>query len=312
MIKKMLVKSDGYNLIAREKGKNPFGSAVRGKRHWKSVKFDEYMDEARYNGIKERDIPNYIQDRFWEDAEDIITDTIDDKEFEALYENFQNRLHKRLVRYREKLLLNDWSFFVTFTYDDEKETAESFEHRLKIAFNNLAKRKGWRIVGGWENGELEGRSHFHAFAYVPDGEMIGELENRSRYSYKRRKMEYYVDNTYFSERFGMSDWIAVTPESISDGGLVSYLVKYVVKSGRRLFYSRGIPNELQMEVDIENDVLVSYNDFGIKHILKKVKNGMQGLQELFNTKINYENTIELESECFGYNNDYYSVVTVYS
>ena len=312
MIKKMIVKSDGYNLIAREKGKQPSGSAVRGKRNWKSVKFDEYFIEAKYNGVKDRDLLNYIQERFWEDAEDIIDDTIDDKECEALYENYQNRLHKRFVRYREKLLLNDFDYWVTFTYDDEKETAESFEKRLITVFNNFAKRHGWRVVGGWEQGELGGRSHFHAFIHIPEGEMVGELYTAKRYSYKRRRMEYYCENSYFFERFGMSDWIAITAADIAEGKLPRYLVKYTFKSGRRLFYSRGIKNEFVMEVDTENDIDMSYNNHGLKYVLKKVKNGMEGLQKLFTMSLDYTSCPVLDEEYCGYINDYYKVVTIYT
>lgn len=318
MIKKMLVKTDGVNYIGRIRGKAPFGSHGRGCRSWKSVKFDEYFYEAQYNGIKNKELANYIQERFWEEADDIIDDTIDDKEFEALYENFQNRLHKRLVRYREKLLMNEWSYFVTFTYDDRKETAEGFEKRLITAFNNLAKRNGWKIIGGWENGELEGRSHFHAFVYIPEGKMIGKLENRSRYSYKRHKMEYYVDNTYFSERFGMSDWISITREDLIGGGLADYLVKYVVKSGRRLFYSRGIPNELEMEIDTDTDVLMSYRNHGIKHILVNIRGKASKcadtLNSLLNANIDYSNAFIFDGDVMGFcgNDASDKLVTVYT
>ena len=266
MLKKMIVTTDGVNFIGRLKGSAPSYWKTRGGRTIKSRKFDKYYYEAQYQNVPDKDIPNYIQMRFMEDADDIINDSIDDVEYMDLWKNFQNRLHKRLVRYRQKLLMLNCNYFVTFTYDDKKESAEGFEKRLLIAFNNLAKRNQWKVVGGWENGELEGRTHFHAFIHVPEGQMIGELELRKRYSYKRHKMEYYLDNTYFAERFGMSDWIKVDRSDIVSGGLADYLVKYVVKSGRKLFYSRGIKNELELDIDTD-DVLLSYYNHGFKHIL---------------------------------------------
>lgn len=311
MITKMLVKSDGYNLIGRIKTKKPINRPVRGVRSWKSKKFDEYYYEAQGNKIDKKDLPNYIQQRFWEDANDICEDTIDDKEFEVLYDNFQNRLHKRIVKCREKILLNQWSFWVTFTYEDEKETVENFEKRLITCFNNFAKRNGWFVAGAWENGELGDRLHFHAFIYIPEGQMVGELYSASRYSYKRRRMEYYIDNTYFKERFGMSDWIAISNESLADGRLIDYLVKYITKTGRRLFYSRGIPNEFEMEIDTDTDVLMSYNNFGIKYLLNKVKNGMEGLQAMFSS-LDYSDCFELDASFCGFCNDEYKVVTIYS
>lgn len=270
MIKKMIVTTDGVNLIGRVKQSAPAHWKTRGGRSEKSRKFDKYYYEAQYAGIPEKEIPDYIQMRFIEDADDIINDALDDVEFEELWKNFQNRFHKRLKRYKEKICMNEWNYFVTFTYDNKKETAEGFEKRLIITFNNLAKRNGWKVIGGWENGELEGRSHFHAFIHVPEGQMVGELIPSKRYSYKRHKMEYYTDNSYFQDRFGMSDWIAVTKENLISGNLVSYLVKYVIKSGRKLFYSRGIANELELEVDTD-DVFMSFYHHGFKHVLNAKK-----------------------------------------
>ena len=312
MIKRMVVTTDGINYIGRVKTKRPAGYRVRGVQSWKSKKFDESFYDAQDSNVIQKDLPNYIQERFWDDAEDIINDTIDDIEFEVLYDSFQNRLHKRLVRYRQKLLMNDWSYWVTFTYDNKKETPEGFEKRLIIAFNNLAKRNGWRIIGGWENGELEGRLHFHAFVYVPEGQMVGELVNCSRYSYKRHRMEYYVDNTYFSERFGMSDWIKINREDVVSGGLANYLVKYVVKSGCKLFYSRGIPSDFVTEVDTEKDVLLSFRNYGVKHILMNVKNGMKGLQMLFNMDIDYTDAFVFDENTTGFCDDESKLVTIYS
>ena len=316
MIKKMVVKTDGFGYIGRVKTTRPVGYRVRGVRSEKSKKFDKYMLEARDEKMAERDIPNYIQERFWEEADDIIDDTIDQVEFEELHKNYKNRLHKRIDRYRDKILLNEWSYWVTFTYDDDKETAEGFEKRLTIAFNNLSKRNDWYIVGGWENGELGDRSHFHAFVYVPEGQMVGELVNKSRYSKKRRKMEYYVDNTYFSERFGMSDWIKIDRSDVVSGGFAHYLIKYTVKSGRKLFYSRGIPSEFEIDVDTDTEVLMSYNNHGVKHILEGIEDRAQRFASLLNgflgSDIDFSNAFVLDEGRAGFCDEAGLVVTVYT
>ena len=316
MKKKMVVKTDGINYIGRVKTTKPQNYRVRGVRSEKSKKFDKYMAEARNKKMSEKDIPNYIQERFWEEAEDIIEDTIDQKEFEELYKNYKNRLHKRLDRYRNKILLNDWSYWVTFTYDDEKETEESFEKRLIITFNNLAKRNDWYIVGGWENGELEGRSHFHAFIYVPEGQMVGQLETRSRYSKKRRRMEFYVDNTYFADRFGMSDWIKIDRSDVVNGGLLHYLVKYTVKSGRKLFYSRGIASEFETEIDTDTDVLISYNDHGVKYILRNIQEKAQQFANVLNNflmgDIDYSEAFVFDENRVGFCDEAGLVVTIHT
>ena len=125
-------------------------------------------------------------------------------------------------------------------------------------------------------------------------------------------MEFYVDNTYFSERFGMSDWIAITRNDIMDGGLVSYLVKYVVKSGRRLFYSRGIPNEIEMDVDTETDVILSYKDYDYDGcIVKYVLNQTEALaQSLFNLSIDFNVAVNLDAAFCGFCDDINKVLIV--
>ncbi len=314
MLKNMLIKTDGYSLIGRIKDKNPHNYRARGMRDPKSAKFDKYYYEGKEKGVKDRDLANYIQMRFMEDADDIINDSIDDKDFEILYKNFLNRLHKRLDRYRHKILMNEWTYFATFTYDDKKETRESFEKRLIICFNNFAKRNGWRVVGAWENGELNGRSHFHAFIYVPEGQMVGKMFKMSRWSYKKRKFEYYTDNSYFRERFGMSDWISVNKADILEGGLLSYLVKYVVKSGCKLFYSRGIPHEFEMDIDIDTQVMLSYYKHGVKHILMDVDQSYVILPDMSEFEHLFDNIDELpvlEGPGIGFCIDREKLVVVY-
>ena len=60
------------------------------------------------------------------------------------------------------------------------------------------------------------------------------------YSLKEHKMQITVQNTYFNERFGRSDF-----EEISDKGrmgeALAYLMKYIEKTGEKIVYSRGLP-----------------------------------------------------------------------
>lgn len=308
MIKKMIVKTDGRNYVGRIKEHRAYTVYDRKGRSEKSKRFDKYYYEAQYNGIPEKEILNYIQERFLFEAEDIIDDSITSEECYELYENFLKRRKAREKRYREKLFMGDWNYFVTFTYDDEKETAESFEKRLIIAFNNLAKRKGWKVIGGWERGELHGRSHFHAFVKVPEGQMVGELVTRSRYSYKKNRWEAYTDNTYFLERFGISDWIKVTKEELVNGNLASYLVKYVIKSGRRLFYSRGLPNEVEMDIDTENDVVMTYFNYGMRYLLPQVKFFGEGI---FGKLFDFSKLFDFDTDFLGYKDCQLDVPVVY-
>lgn len=116
------------------------------------------------------------------------------KEFTSLFENTEqaqefveeqfNRLsrnrwerYKRMIR---RAYLQPWDYFVTFTFDSEKHTEESFRKQLMNCLYHLSNRKGWRYIGVWERGELGKRLHFHALMYIPQGAMVGELEEHNR------------------------------------------------------------------------------------------------------------------------------------
>ncbi len=102
------------------------------------------------------------------------------KEFAPLFENEQetrefveehfNRLNrnrwKRYKRMMRRAYLQPWDFFITFTFDSEKHTEESFRKQLMNCLYHLANRKDWRYIGVWERGELGKRFHFHALMYI--------------------------------------------------------------------------------------------------------------------------------------------------
>ena len=53
--------------------------------------------------------------------------------------------------------------------------------------------------------------------YIPQGAMVGELEAHNDYSTKRHKREKSIQNSFFNERFGRSDFDAIVcSRSVSD------------------------------------------------------------------------------------------------
>lgn len=259
------VRSDGYHMIASF----PIcGFSVSGGKREASEKsklFDVYFSEAQQKGIPKRKICSYIKERICEER--WILDWLSEEEILKFYKNKIRNLHRRISRYKNKLFLTDWNYYVTFTYDDQKETAESFEKRLKKCFSNFKVRNGWLVICVPEEGEENGRKHFHCLLQIPEGGMVGELVLRTKYSRKRRRTETWTDNTYFSERFGISVWKAINHDDLRGNFLQGYLVKYLSKSGNKLFYSRGIPSELEMVIDTEKDVYAMFNNYGVKAIL---------------------------------------------
>ena len=56
----------------------------------------------------------------------------------------------RRIRLTRKINLQTFTHFVTFTYNSEIHTEESFRKGLKKTLANFASRKGWKYVGIWE------------------------------------------------------------------------------------------------------------------------------------------------------------------
>ena len=178
----------------------------------------------------------------------------------------QRNLWKRIKRFKRKAKMNKWNYFVTFTYDPKKHTAESFRKKLRKCLSNLHTRRGWKYMGVFEYGEKKGTIHFHALLYVPKNEMIGKLVEKNEYSTKRKERRTRYGNTFFDENFGMSDFQELNPILLKRGGTLRYLVKYLTKTGEKAVYSRGLPSEIYKELS-DNDVVGTYLDFVTKYVL---------------------------------------------
>lgn len=237
---------------------------IRGTDYKKEI-FRRYYEEACDLEISEKDLLEYIGVRIMNEED--ITNWFDDEELAFYYKREKLNLHRRVQRFRQKVYWLNPNYYVTFTYSDAKETRESFEKRLKTTLSNFATRHGWKGAVVPEDGKTKGRLHFHCFLHIPEGAMIGELFLNAKYNTKKRRRDFFTDNTYFNARFGQSDWHPITREDLYSGGLESYLTKYLMKSGNKIFYSRGIPTEIFMVIDTETDVLCTFRENAWKVLL---------------------------------------------
>lgn len=155
-------------------------------------------------------------------------------------ENFarleRNRI-TRMVRLKRKVYLQQWTHFVTFTYDSALHTEETFRMQLLTCLRHLAHRKGWKYVGVFERSPQNKRLHFHGIFYIP--QMIGEIVECRDYDTKNRKLQITFQNTHFQKRFGRCDFQPLLQIELS--AALAYLVKYVSKTGEKIIYSRGLP-----------------------------------------------------------------------
>lgn len=178
-----------------------------------------------------------------------------------------NNLHHRKKRFRRKANLNRWNYFVTFTYDDNKQTEESFKKRLRKCLANLHTRRGWKYMGVFERAPETGRLHFHGLLYVPDGEMIGTIAEKRDYSTTDGKMQTRHENDFFEKAFGRNDFDEVTETEMKNGLRQEYILKYIGKTGERIVYSRGIPSSICKRLTADDIITQMQNEFVEKFIL---------------------------------------------
>ena len=164
---------------------------------------------------------------------------------------------KRLVR---KIYIGNWNYFCTFTYNDKLHNEDSFKRKLKDCFKKLSYRKGWIYIGVWERSPKNERLHFHGIFYIPDGAMVGEFIEVNDYSFNSNKRQITLQNTYFNERFGRSDFKPIDrsdPHALRRAA--RYLMKYLEKSGERIVYSKNTPTYFVSDI-LNEDVACTMGD----------------------------------------------------
>lgn len=155
------------------------------------------------------------------------------------FERKERNVRERRIRMIRKAYLANFNYFCTFTYDNAKHTEESFRKGLSEILTWFSKSKGWKYMGVWERSPEKHRLHFHCLACVPEGKMIGFLFEKTDYSFKTHRMQTTIQNSYFNERFGRSDFEEVVG-IVKLGESLAYLLKYIEKSGERVVYSKGL------------------------------------------------------------------------
>ena len=172
----------------------------------------------------------------------------------------------RKKRFRRKGYLNEWTHFVTLTYDDNKQNEDSFRKKLRKCLANFHTRRGWKYMGVFERAPDTGRLHFHGLFYIPDGEMVGNIEEKEDYSTKQGKMQIRHENSFFLKAFGRNDFEGISMKELKNGQTLEYILKYIEKTGERVVYSRGIPSQVCMELP-DTEIVGRLIDFVEKYVL---------------------------------------------
>ena len=212
--------------------------------------------------LKKKDRRKYILDRikpYFKYVE--LAEIYVDKNLERVTRN----LICRKIRMVRKVNLQHFNYFVTFTYDDAKHDEESFKKTLKTQLRNLCHRKGWKYVGVWERSPKNNRLHFHGIFYIPEGEMIGELEEIDGYSFNTHRRHTIRQNSHFYKRIGRNDFEYIDTPALKSNAM-AYIMKYLEKSGEKIVYSKGLPQYFISDI-LEEDIACAYNDEETKYIL---------------------------------------------
>lgn len=169
------------------------------------------------------------------------------------FDRKQRNLICRRVRMIRKANLVNFNYFCTFTYDDKLHTEQSFRKKLKIALQNFSSRRGWKYIGVWERAPQTKRLHFHGLFYIPEGTMPGEIEEHNDYNFKLKRRTITLQNSYFNQRFGRSDFEPIRSkyDLLEE---MSYIMKYLEKTEEKIVYSKGLYQYFISDI-IEDDIV---------------------------------------------------------
>ena len=262
MVELCKVKHDGSHFVAtpyiRSRKKNDLRDTTKTEL---SVYFDEMFTESAQKGLKSVEQREYIiekiQDKFGTDTD--YVDTVYN-----LYIKKMRALHERIKRFYDIAFLNKWTHFVTITYDDKKHDEETFETTLKKTFQNLHTRKGWNYAGVFERSPEEERKHFHGLFNIP--EMVGTIEERKDYSFKKHDIQITYSNTYFFKRFGRNDFDELSEDELKYGNTLNYITKYIIKQNQKVVYSRGLTAPKYCFI-AEADISAEIKEKGLQYVL---------------------------------------------
>lgn len=135
-------------------------------------------------------------------------------------EDKQNNLIRKRIRLSRKCKLQEFNYFVTFTYDDKLHTEQSFKTSIMRCLRHLCERKGWRYLGVWERGGKNERLYYHALLYVPENTM----------------RERYLKRTILTSNAIRAKPLRRTPISwLTSGGVSS--MKFIICGNRRTVFA---------------------------------------------------------------------------
>ena len=229
----MIVRHDGSNWLAYHPRHGVNKSKTKKDYGFYKDLFEDYYKKAidhlgNSNGFlrrKQLDAASaYIYNQMSQDYDVTKKEVADNVARE--YAKFLAR-HQTLKR---KVFNNPFNYFISLTYDSKKWASEDdFIRAAKTCLNHLSDRRGWRYFGKKEKGDLYERTHLHIVAYIPEGQMVGDLKKVPNRNRKKGIWQITTVNSFFDERFGWNEFEPVDQIKLREGGF-KYLTKYMSKN----------------------------------------------------------------------------------
>ncbi len=181
------------------------------------------------------------------------------------FDRVERNLISRRIRFSRKINMHPFNYFVTFTYNDELHTEESFQKKLKRYLYNMCQRYSWKYIAAWEHSPENNRLHLHGMFYIPDISIVGKIEKRKDYNIKTHKMQTVMQSDKILDKFGRNDFRELETEH-SGYEALKYILKYIEKTGNKLITSGKLPAYVIGDV-LPDDIMCNYGEDENKFVL---------------------------------------------
>jgi hypothetical protein len=250
------VRFDGSNLVFVRKADNFFiKKREKGERDFY---FDELYSEHYRCGMKNNVFIRKCYPLF------AMHFGFSDENFSFFTRKVRNRYcyyQARKALFKNKALMNRWHYFFTVTYNPAFfSSEEEFVKAFCVFISRYCYREKWRQIGVFERGSKGGRLHYHGLLYLPSSELARiktSLIERKDYSVRKKKVTVTHFLPEFEFRFGRCDFERLDSVLVERGEILEYIYKYMGKGDNKSFYSRYVPSQFLVDVNLADDTYIN-------------------------------------------------------
>ena len=149
----------------------------------------------------------------------------------AIYKQEKERSKRRLTFCKHRYL-EEFNYYATFTYDENKLSEKRFKRKLLRKLKRFSKHKGWKYLGVWERTKESQRLYFYGLVYIPDKKLVGKFIKVNDFNFKAHKPKEVIQNTYFNRKFGRCTFEEINAQ---------YLPKTMVRMVKHLMNAKDSP-----------------------------------------------------------------------